>query len=105
MLELDVTPFQNVTECDEIGPQTIEARVSGRVFRITAARNLRVPVGEYWALYEERLPIETIGKDYTVWVRATEFPWAAGQTVEQCLRGALHWVNDAPPLESVSSEG
>ena len=98
-LDLDVSLFKNITECDQVSSHSVHALVGGRRFRITAAKALHGTQHSHWALYEEEVPIETIGKDYTLWVRSREFPWAEGSTVNECLRSALHWVNDAAPLE------
>lgn len=94
--ELDLAPRGAIRALYQLSPQSVEAVVRDadphaghRTFRITAKR--RLPADDYFAAYEERVDLQLEGRDRTVWVEA-EFPWADGETAEECLRRALELV-------------
>lgn len=103
---LDLAPTGAIRALYQLTAQSVEVVVRDpdphaghRTLRITARR--RLPDGDYCAAYEERIESELDGADRTLWVE-TEFPWADGATVEECLRQALALVGAGSDDESDS---
>ncbi|ATW24174.1 hypothetical protein [Candidatus Formimonas warabiya] len=86
--------YPNITEIWGHGENTIVVNTTdGRRVKITAAHNIRSgAIPNYYADYEEVREIEIDGETLEVWVDA-HYPWQDGDTVEDCLLGALVWVN------------
>jgi hypothetical protein len=100
---LELTPQGSVRALYQLDPQSIEVVVAGadahsghRTVRITAKQ--RLPNGDFCAAYEERIETEIDGVFRTLWAE-TEFPWADGSTLEECLRKALEFVTSATVQE------
>ncbi|HEV3479783.1 MAG TPA: hypothetical protein VG144_10080 [Gaiellaceae bacterium] len=64
----------------------------GRTVRITAYESLKS--GGYSAVHEVEVEFEQDGKDVAAWSRA-DFPWAAGDSVEDCLAEAIFLMRSA----------
>lgn len=66
---------------------------SGRVFRITAARDVRSG-GEpkYYAEYEERVTVRVEDIELQAW-KNPRLPWQDGRTAEECVQQALKCVD------------
>jgi hypothetical protein len=58
----------------------------GRNVRVTALESLKS--SGFSAVHEVEVEMQHDGKDVTVWSRA-DFPWATGDTAEECLASAI----------------
>jgi hypothetical protein len=87
--------FSNITEIRQVGPNTIEVYTANdRRVRINACESVRGGVGRYMATYDELLEIEPkAGTRLNVWC-VGNFPWQYGDTLDECLRAALRWVDE-----------
>jgi hypothetical protein len=98
MLDLPTNVWKNIRELDQVGSHTVEALLmSGLKVRVTARRDLRASGGSMFSAQYERLT-DVLGPDgelVSVWTNTRgSFPWARGETVEDCLRSALGWVDE-----------
>lgn len=86
--------FLNIREIWGYGPNTIVIyTVDGRHIKITAAQNIKSgSATKYSAEYEEMKEVKIGDKTIEVWVNA-HYPWRDGDTVEECLLGALALID------------
>jgi len=98
VLDIDASVYPNITELREVSSHAVEASAGGRRFRVTAQRDIGRPEPYYWAEYEEEVSFSASDVDdmRTVWVGGLgiDIPWQDGDTIQECLRTALMWVND-----------
>lgn len=95
MIDVDVAGLTSLQEVHEIGSHSVRVhRDDGRVFRITAERQLGDNSdGRYHAYYEERVLVDVgAGGSIRYW-RPVDLPWAVGDGVDECLQAALTWAN------------
>lgn len=65
-----------------------------RTIKVIVAKIVRCGmISKYYAFYEKLQTIELNGQTYEIWSVAN-LPWADGKTVEECMRTALHFVNE-----------
>lgn len=89
----------NLTEIYALAENVVEVVTANhRTIRITAKQKVRGPLAPFWAAYDELVHTTIDGEACQVWVRG-EFPWAKGDTIEQCLRSAMFFVNEAGASE------
>ena len=100
MLDLPTNVWKNIRELDQVGWNTVEALMArgGRV-RVTARRDLkRDEPPFFYATYEEQIEVGSAAAVLVpVWTHAIpgSFPSASGDTAEDCLRLALHFVDES----------
>lgn len=102
-MDLQITSgmFSHITEIWGNNPNQIEAVTDDhKRYRITAQQNIRSGATEnYWARYEIKVDIENpifdlpVGTLHYMWL-PVDMPWQNGLTPEECLKGALRWVQD-----------
>lgn len=94
-LDIDASPYPNITELYRTGFRRVDAHLGRRRFRIWIFEKLRdrdPPI--YSANYEEATQVQIRGEWQSLWVK-TDLPWEAADSVEDCLRAALAQVNKA----------
>ena len=93
--DVDPSLYPNITALFRVGFRGIEAHVGRRRFRVTiyeALHDRRPPV--FSTNYEEEIEILIDGELRPLYVKA-DLPWAAADSIDECLRAALHHVNVA----------
>lgn len=93
--EVSKDRFPNIKEIWGYGTNTIVIHtVNGKRIKITAAQNIRSgSISKYSARYEEMKEVQTGDKIIEIWVDA-HYSWYDGDTVEECLLGALAMLDN-----------
>src|SRR5690349_9567084 len=104
---LTVKDYSKLGELWEVSPTQVEAvtkrpiephnaKTSARRFRVTALQQLGIDVPyKFYAYYEKKIEVELNGSTYRLWVDADgDFPYQDAQSASECLRLALHQIND-----------
>lgn len=98
-LEIEQNLYENLTEIYIISENAVEVVTqNNRIFRITACETLRGP-NNFSARYDElvrgKFDVENEPADeHLVWIKAHEMPWQDGNSIEECIRGALGRANE-----------
>lgn len=95
-LDISENVFNNLTEIYETGTQSVEVVTRDhRKVQIIASKVLRGPTTAYTADYCQLVDVNVNGRTIRVWMQAL-YPWAHGDTVEQCIRISSNYLHYSP---------
>ena len=94
-LQIENSQFNNINEIWIIGSHCVEVYTQNHNhYKIIAKENVwSGTTASFSASYEklETLNINNVSKE--IWVRDVSLPWANGDTVEECIKAGMGWVN------------
>ncbi|MCC5907533.1 MAG: hypothetical protein JJU13_15075 [Balneolaceae bacterium] len=91
--------YENITEIYVIGSNAVHVVTRNeRTFRIFAEETIRGP-HRFSASYDELIrgqfdALDDPDNEHSVWIRSNNMPWQDGNSIEGCIRAAMHWVNE-----------